>query len=71
MPGTARRSHPYHEGQLVRDLQHHETFAFNEERDGERARTCPGKLRPATPEEEWDHRMQHADLGSGTNTHHG
>lgn len=60
MAGPERPLHPYHEGQLVRDLQHQETFPFCEERDGHRARTCPQKLRPATPEEVYQWRTQQA-----------
>lgn len=43
--------HDFNNGDIVRDIEHNETFVFEDRVDGFRAQTNPDKLRLATEEE--------------------
>jgi hypothetical protein len=51
--------HPFTDFDLVRDTEFGETFVFNETVDGLRARSHPGSLRKATPQEAQAFRLDH------------
>lgn len=46
-----RWTHPYVDGELVRDVEYNETFVFSDRLDGFRAQHHPEKMRAATEDE--------------------